>query len=160
MTTEGPVLRDIHLPADPSWWPPAPGWWLLGALLIVFAIIVVRRLRAANRARRWRRLIVAELDPITSRHAAAPDDARLAGELSVLLRRAARVLDPASASLRGEAWLRFLDARLGGDAFERGAGRALLDAPWRKAAQFDATALIALARRWLEHAFAEERPHA
>ena len=27
-------LRDIHLPADPGWWPPAPGWWLLAAVLV------------------------------------------------------------------------------------------------------------------------------
>jgi hypothetical protein len=160
MTTEGPVLRDIHVPADPSWWPPAPGWWLLAALAVVVTLVVVRRLSAANRARNWRRRIVAELDPIASRHADTPDDARLAGELSVLLRRAARVLDPSSPALRGEAWLRFLDARLGGDDFERGVGRVLLDAPWRKTARFDASALVALVRRWVEHAFARERPHA
>lgn len=27
-------LRDIHLPEAVSWWPLAPGWWVLGALLI------------------------------------------------------------------------------------------------------------------------------
>jgi hypothetical protein len=27
-------LRDIHLPEAVSWWPLAPGWWVLGALLV------------------------------------------------------------------------------------------------------------------------------
>ena len=31
-TPAGPVLRDIHLPPEPSWWPPAPGWWILFVL--------------------------------------------------------------------------------------------------------------------------------
>ena len=31
-------LRDVHLPASPSWWPPAPGWWWLAAVLAVAAL--------------------------------------------------------------------------------------------------------------------------
>jgi hypothetical protein len=27
-------LRDIHLPEAVSWWPLAPGWWVLAALLV------------------------------------------------------------------------------------------------------------------------------
>ncbi|MBN8482894.1 MAG: DUF4381 domain-containing protein, partial [Xanthomonadales bacterium] len=83
-----------------------------------------------------------------------------AGDLSNLLRRAARVLDPAAAALPGEAWLRFLDGRVGGDAFACGAGRVLVDAPWRKSAELDADALVALVRDWLTRAFVAERRHA
>ncbi|MBV1912177.1 MAG: DUF4381 domain-containing protein, partial [Cycloclasticus sp.] len=30
-------LRDIHLPDAITWWPPAIGWWLLLAVIIVAA---------------------------------------------------------------------------------------------------------------------------
>jgi hypothetical protein len=48
-------LRDIRLPAEIPWWPPAPGWWVVVALLIgllVAAALVARRYRQAGRYRR------------------------------------------------------------------------------------------------------------
>ncbi len=43
-------LRDIHLPADPEWWPPAPGWWILALIAGVVLVYGVWRLIA-----RWQR---------------------------------------------------------------------------------------------------------
>ncbi len=160
MNTDGPVLRDIHLPAEPAWWPPAPGWWLLVALAILVLVLAFRGARRRLGERRWRHRIVAELDPIVARHARGRDDVRLAADLSNLLRRAARVLEPTAAALHGEAWLRFLDSRIGGDAFAHGPGRVLVDAPWRKSAELDTDALVALVRGWLVQAFAAERRRA
>ncbi|MGD2138441.1 MAG: DUF4381 family protein, partial [Gammaproteobacteria bacterium] len=28
------ALRPLHPPAPVEWWPPAPGWWVLGVLLL------------------------------------------------------------------------------------------------------------------------------
>jgi hypothetical protein len=148
----GPVLRDIHLPPQPSWWPPAPGWWLLAALLLVAVFFVVRWVRSHQRERRWRRRIYAELERIAATHAAQPDPAHLAMQVSSLLRRATLMIQPDAVALSGERWLAFLDERIGGEEFSRGAGRALLDAPYRRVADFDASGLLASARRWLEQA--------
>jgi len=30
-------LKDIHIPVEPSWWPPALGWWLL----LIWGIIII-----------------------------------------------------------------------------------------------------------------------
>lgn len=157
-----PDLRDIHLPPAPSWWPPAPGWWLLALIVGVLAFLLVRWARRRARARRWRRRIQAELDRIAATHAVQPDLLRLATELSQLLRRAARLIEPQAVALRDEAWLGFLDQRLppaqaAQAPFTSGAGRALLDAPYRRAddpatTALDASALLDLARSWLAHA--------
>ncbi len=160
MSEDGPLLRDIHLPVEPSWWPPAPGWWLLAALVALALAYLGRSALRHRRERRWRGRVQAEVERIAATHAARPDPARLAAELSGLLRRASLLLEPHAAALAGEAWLGFLDARVGGEDFSRGVGRVLLDAPWRRAPAFDADALIALTRRWLEHALAQEHRHA
>ena len=102
----GPVLRDIHLPPDPSWWPPAPGWWALLAIVLVMLLLswwllLRRRLRHAREAAAVA-AVLAEVDAIAHTHAAHPQ--RLAAELHQLLRRAARRYDPAATHHRGAAW--------------------------------------------------------
>ena len=42
-------LHDIHPAAEPSWWPPAPGWWLLAALLLALLAYGVHRWRVRQR---------------------------------------------------------------------------------------------------------------
>ena len=34
------VLRDVHVPAAPSLWPPAPGWWLVAAAVLAIIAII------------------------------------------------------------------------------------------------------------------------
>ena len=156
---DGPQLRDIHLPPDPGWWPPAPGWWLLALLVLVLAAFAFRRAQRALRVQRWRRQVLGELDRLVAAHAAQPDPARFVGGVSRLLRRAARQLDPRAATLRGEAWLEFLDQRLpraraAATSFRDATAYGLADAPYRPAhdprlQSLDAATLAALAHEWL-----------
>ena len=135
-------LRDVHLPAAPGVWPPAPGWWLLlGVLLLGLAVFVALRLRRRHRRRRWQSLFDAAL-------AAASAPAARVGRASDLLRRAARRCDPSAARLQGEAWLRFLDGEQG-RAFSEGPGRLLLDGGYRRTvegSELDAALAVARAR--------------
>lgn len=135
------VLRDIHAPDAPAWWPPAPGWWWLGALVLALAAgFAVHAWRRARRRRRWARLFDETVD------AAADPPARIAA-ISGLLRRAARRVRPDADRLQGEAWLQFLDAGTGASAFVEGPGAALHDGAFRRdAADVDIGALRALAR--------------
>lgn len=138
-------LRDVHLPEPPSWWPPAPGWWLLGAAILLVLLglagwIAWRRLRR----RRWLRWF----EQASEGHGTLPE--RLAA-ISALLRRAARRRQPGAELLQGEAWLRFLDGA-DGTGFSAGPGRLLLEGSFRRDVDADAfVAARALARkRFLE----------
>ena len=37
-------LKPLHLPPDPSWWPPAIGWWVLLLVLVILAAWILYRL--------------------------------------------------------------------------------------------------------------------
>lgn len=161
------VLRDIHATAAPSWWPPAPGWWIVAIVLLVAIGFGVAVLVRETRARRWRKRVVAELDRIAAAHASQPDNVRLAADVSQLLRRASRLIEPGAAALEGEAWLDFLDRQFDAastrarveERFRSATGRALIDAPYRRAedADVDAAQLLTLARDWLRRALPRGR---
>ena len=143
------VLRDIHQPDAPGWWPPAPGWWMLAAALVLLTLAVLWWRR---RQQRRQRMVAALFDNALAATDSPP--ARVAA-MSELLRRASRRRDAAADRLQGDAWLAFLD---GGDKdarFARGAGRLLLDGGFRReVAQDDVAALEALARarfiQWMD----------
>ena len=99
------ALRDIHLPEAIAWWPPAPGWWGVAALLLALGLLVGWLLR--RRRVRTSRLALRELARIEAEFSAGADRTRLAGELSALLRRVAlaRLERTRVAALHGEAWV-------------------------------------------------------
>ena len=134
-------LRDVHEPLAPPWWPPAPGWWILAGvlLLVVGSWLAWRGWRA-----RQRRLAARVFDE-TLAQAGTP--AQQVAAISLLLRRAARRVDPAADTLSGDAWLRLLDRGLPAGGFVDGPGALLRDGPYRAHVErSDAEALRVLAR--------------
>lgn len=131
----GPVLRDIHLPAEPGWWPPAPGWWVLAAIVLVVLLLLLRRWQARRELARTRLRLVDEFNALLQRH---PESAAArVADVSLFLRRAAKRYAPASHALRDDAWLAFLDRDDPARPFSVGAGRLLVDGPYRAAVSPD-----------------------
>jgi hypothetical protein len=136
------VLRDIHQPPAPSWWPPAIGWWLLAAVvLLAIGAWAWRAWRRRRRRMRLERLFDAAI-------AMAEGPAARIAAASSLLRRAARSRDADAAALHGDRWLAYLDAAGHAPLFAGDEGALLLDGGFRRdvdAARADA--LVARARR-------------
>ncbi len=142
-------LRDIHLPPPPGWWPPAPGWWALAGLLC--CALALAGWVAWRRRTRVRRAALRRLREIEGEYRRHGDVARLAGDLSTLLRRALITVGRRGevAGLTGDAWLAHLDRGLPGSPFSTGPGRCLAEAPYRPADAAevaDAVALIQVCR--------------
>jgi len=123
-------LRDIHVPAEPGFWPPAIGWWLLFAIVLLVSWWVQRWLRRRLAARRRVRQVLAELARIEHERPVEVDPLARLVAYSELLRRACLIHAPHAATLTGEDWLRFLDADLPAAPFSIGPGRVLLDGPF------------------------------
>lgn len=98
-------LRDIHLPDGVSFWPPAPGWWLLLALVIALAILLPKLIRYLKQPK-LNKLALSDFSRIQQQFQQHQNAQQLAQALSSLLRRIALSYLPREqvASLTGEAW--------------------------------------------------------
>ncbi len=96
-------LRDVQLPPAPSWWPPAPGYLMVGgAVLLVILALALLWWKRRRRRQRWLQAFDQELATTAD---ATAELAAIAG----LLRRAARQAQPGSESLRDDAWWQRVD---------------------------------------------------
>jgi hypothetical protein len=115
-------LAPLISPEPVHWWPPAPGWWLLG-LMLLGMVAALWRLRHRLVTRKPRAQPEAPLDP--QRQEALIELSRLSKpyggqptsqwlqQLNGLLKRLCRIRYPDDHphTLSGRAWLAFLDSR-------------------------------------------------
>jgi hypothetical protein len=92
-------LQDIVVPHAVPWWPPAPGWYGIGAIILAALAIAAFLAWRRRRADAYRRIALAELERLDLE--AVPE----------LVKRVALAVFPREqvASLSGAAWLEFLD---------------------------------------------------
>ncbi|HEU0155003.1 MAG TPA: DUF4381 domain-containing protein [Stellaceae bacterium] len=150
-------LHDIVLPPAVSFWPPAPGWWIVGATLLAVALILLAKALARYRRNAYRREALRELDAI------GPARTPVAAQrISAVLKRAALTAFPRSdvARLSGASWLAFLDQTGRTDAFTKGPAQMLPALALGAAPNADGEPILQEARHWVRRhrAAAENEP--
>jgi hypothetical protein len=128
-------LRDIHGLDPVSWWPPAPGWWLLVALLVGLGALLWWLRRHWPRqwwwGSNWR--VAARGELFLLRRRLYRDDPKLVAQsLSELLRRIAiaRCGRKSCAGLSGPEWLAWLEGHDPRDFPWRRDGKLLVSLPY------------------------------
>jgi Domain of unknown function (DUF4381) len=127
-------LRDLHLPEAIGWWPLAPGWWLVLALCATGIVLLIRRYLRARSGAAARRHALRRLAQLTADFESHRDAVAFSSGLSRLLRRTMLAYAPRQdvAGLTGNDWLVWLDQDLDRPLFQGGAGRKLLELPYRR----------------------------
>ena len=108
-------LRDLHLPATPTWWPPAPGWWLLGCLVLAAITWLIWHYHERHTRRRPFRHARVELATIAQEcRAGTLDSAGFTDASNALLKRLFihALKRPDLAALGGALWLATVEAHV------------------------------------------------
>ena len=144
-------LRDVHVP-HVSWWPLAPGWWVLVALVLLAGVFAAWQWRRRIQHRRFVESVLSDLRQAGVRYREDGDNAAFAASAHQLLRRVARARDPHSVTLSAGAWLGALAAM----APKRDIARlaALHDVVYRPSAPLDAEAVAADVEAWVRDVLA------
>ncbi len=149
-------LRDIHLPGDVGWWPPAVGWWILAAVAVGMLAFAAYR-----HARRYReRAAVKAIRRVLTRLEAGESPAACVQQISAVLRRfvmSVHAPDERVAGLTGSRWLEYLDSRWDRTAFSAGPGRELIVAPYAPPERVSTESVRTLAALCLDWVGAQRR---
>jgi hypothetical protein len=145
-------LRDIHLPTDSLWWPPAPGWWMLLALLILIGLLLPK-IPGWLRRKPVRTLSLREFDRI--RQASSDehlDDRQVIQELSVLLRRTVMSYGArdSDANLCGDRWINRLNQISGERCFSSEQCDLLTRGQYQPRFEIDIEALFHSCENWIK----------
>ncbi|MFM1897237.1 MAG: hypothetical protein RLZZ385_2311 [Pseudomonadota bacterium] len=160
-------LADIHMPEPVSFWPPAPGWWVLGALLLATAIFITLKTVQAVRQRRICSFALQELERCYALYrqnlSGDANQARLlfVNQLNSVLRRVALWHFPNAgiASLGGRAWVDFIKEKGDASSITDDIAEALGQGRFKTRCDVDAEALNAFGRHWITALYMKKQTH-
>ncbi len=87
-------LNPLREPALLGWWPPAHGWWLLLALLLLGLCVTAWLLYLRHRRNAYRRLGLVKLDAIFRQYNLGGDTGAAVSAINALLKSLAPIAHP------------------------------------------------------------------
>lgn len=153
-------LADIRMPGEISWWPLAPGWWVLLAILVVLAIYGAWRLQKRLVLQRRLGGAVTELTKARAVLNMAGDsnmEQRLiyVNSVNAVLRRVAMLhMDHNRvAGLSGQHWISFLREHDKAGLLTPALSEVLSQGRFAPRCDVDADALERMAREWIKNLY-------
>jgi hypothetical protein len=150
-------LKDIHLPPAIGFWPLAPGWYLVLALVIIAGVALLSWGVVNWKKHQQRKIILHQVDELFNQYQQTKTAAAVT-QASVLLKRVALKRYPRheAAGLHGQSWLKFLNAHcpkklITKQPFLTDAGQLLITAPYQKKLNRDASKTFELVKMWVKH---------
>jgi hypothetical protein len=148
-------LKDIHLPNPISFWPIAPGWYVLLALVLVLLSLVLRQVLRFRQRQQPKQQALKMLGSYQAEYEKSHNHQMIGAHISELLKRVALVYFPRSqvAGLEGDRWLEFLDSTSKEKRFKT-LRFELLELPFSPSGQTDKqvnmSALFEATRLWIK----------
>lgn len=103
-------LRDVHLPAEVSWWPLAIGWWLVLAIVVLLAVVLSVLMFKKWRANRYRNSALSELTNAHARWQSDRNSGHYLATVNELLKKVMTSLGQTSnVSKSGSRWTKSLN---------------------------------------------------
>ena len=146
MTDNLPELRDIHLPEGVSLWPPAYGWYVIvAAIVLVYVLVRYYRFWRMKNRKLYALHLLENLDKSNIVVAAT--------QISEILRRVCVYRYPQAVALTGAAWLKFIETH-GSQKISPKMAELLQNAPYlnpqtAKYQPQDLEKLIVFAKDWI-----------
>jgi hypothetical protein len=143
-------LRDIHSAAPVSWWPPAPGWWVLGLLLLVLLAWLGRRVVARYRVHQRRRQMLGWIDHLNTNVDPQNNPQAYLSTLNRIFKLVAlRAFQSENcAAMAGQDWADFLIEKMKKSQSSESLG-VLVSGPYDPAPKFDPELMCELTRSWI-----------
>ncbi len=143
-------LRDIHTAAPVPWWPPAPGWWVLAALLLVLLVWLGRIALARYRVHQRRRQMLGWVDQLNVNIDPGREPQAYLSTLNRIFKLVAlrAFPDQHCAVLNGQEWTDFLTEKMQQTPSVELLG-VLASGPYDPAPRFDPELMSELARYWI-----------